>query len=70
MNKIAIIYSRLALSGLNQHTEAIKCYKKGIELDPNNQNFKTNLEIAEEKARTAGGTFLHNYKRGGFELLL
>ena len=57
MNKIAIIYFRLALSGLNQHTEAIKCYKKGIELDPSNQNFKTNLEIAEEKARTAGGMF-------------
>lgn len=41
----------LALSGLGMHAEAIESYRKAIELDPTNQNFRVNLEIAEEKAR-------------------
>ena len=49
---------RLALAGLNQHTAAIENYKRAIELDPNNDNFKTNLEIAEEKAASANNTGL------------
>lgn len=44
----------LALASLNDNRGAIENYKKAIELDPSNENFKTNLAIAEEKAKTQG----------------
>lgn len=45
--------SRLALASLNKHTEAAGYYKKALELDPNNDTYKTNLKIAEEKMETS-----------------
>ncbi|XP_037553806.1 small glutamine-rich tetratricopeptide repeat-containing protein alpha [Nematolebias whitei] len=43
----------LALSSLNKHAEAVGFYKKALELDPDNDTYKTNLKIAEEKMETS-----------------
>lgn len=42
----------LAYSCLNKYREARDAYKKALELDPNNEGFKNNLAIAEEKIRS------------------
>ncbi|XP_004714455.1 small glutamine-rich tetratricopeptide repeat-containing protein alpha [Echinops telfairi] len=51
----------LALSSLNKHAEAVTHYKKALELDPDNESYKSNLKIAELKLREApsptGATF-------------
>ncbi|XP_077573710.1 small glutamine-rich tetratricopeptide repeat-containing protein alpha [Stigmatopora nigra] len=39
----------LALTSLNKHTEAVTFYKKALELDPDNDSYKSNLKIAEDK---------------------
>ncbi|XP_019393848.1 PREDICTED: small glutamine-rich tetratricopeptide repeat-containing protein alpha isoform X2 [Crocodylus porosus] len=41
----------LALSSLSKHTEAVEYYKKALELDPDNDTYKSNLKIAEQKMR-------------------
>ncbi|XP_063259452.1 small glutamine-rich tetratricopeptide repeat-containing protein alpha isoform X2 [Prinia subflava] len=41
----------LALSSLNKHTEAVVYYKKALELDPENESYKSNLKIAEQKMK-------------------
>ena len=41
----------LALSSLNKHTEAVAYYKKALELDPDNETYKSNLKIAELKLK-------------------
>ncbi|TKS75228.1 Small glutamine-rich tetratricopeptide repeat-containing protein alpha [Collichthys lucidus] len=46
----------LALASLNKHTEAATYYKKALELDPDNDTYKTNLKIAEEKMETLSPT--------------
>ncbi|XP_053287352.1 small glutamine-rich tetratricopeptide repeat-containing protein alpha [Pleuronectes platessa] len=46
----------LALASLNKHTEAATFYKKALELDPDNDTYKTNLKIAEEKMDTSSPT--------------
>ncbi|KAF3690509.1 Small glutamine-rich tetratricopeptide repeat-containing protein alpha [Channa argus] len=46
----------LALASLNKHTEAVSYYKKALELDPDNDTYKTNLKIAEEKIETSSPT--------------
>ncbi|XP_010790313.1 small glutamine-rich tetratricopeptide repeat-containing protein alpha-like, partial [Notothenia coriiceps] len=46
----------LALASLNKHTEAGTYYKKALELDPDNDTYKTNLKIAEEKMETSSPT--------------
>lgn len=43
----------LALASLNKHTEAASYYKKALELDPDNDTYKANLKIAEEKMETS-----------------
>lgn len=46
----------LALASLNKHTEAVGYYKKALELDPDNDTYKSNLKIAEEKMETSSPT--------------
>ncbi|XP_075467526.1 small glutamine-rich tetratricopeptide repeat-containing protein alpha [Ascaphus truei] len=41
----------LALSSLNKHTEAVGFYQKALELDPDNETYKSNLKIAEQKMK-------------------
>nr|CAB3265685.1 RNA polymerase II-associated protein 3-like [Phallusia mammillata] len=47
-------YSRMGLtySKMEIYDEAIKCYEKALELDPNNEGYKKNMEIAQEKQKT------------------
>nr|XP_029489578.1 small glutamine-rich tetratricopeptide repeat-containing protein alpha-like [Oncorhynchus nerka] len=46
----------LALASLNKHTEAVGYYKKALELDPENDTYKSNLKIAEQKMETPSPT--------------
>merc|ERR1719193_2186569 len=46
----------LALASLNKHTEAVSYYKKALELDPDNDTYKSNLKIAEQKIETPSPT--------------
>lgn len=46
----------LALASLNKHAEAATFYKKALELDPDNDTYKSNLKIAEEKMETSSPT--------------
>ncbi|XP_076880881.1 small glutamine-rich tetratricopeptide repeat-containing protein alpha [Brachyhypopomus gauderio] len=41
----------LALASLNKHTEAVSYYRKALELDPDNETYKSNLKIAEQKLK-------------------
>ncbi|XP_064413964.1 small glutamine-rich tetratricopeptide repeat-containing protein beta isoform X2 [Latimeria chalumnae] len=43
----------LALTAMNKYTEAITYYKKALNLDPENDTYKSNLKIAEQKLREA-----------------
>lgn len=38
---------------MSKHTEAVVYYKKALELDPDNETYKSNLRIAELKLREA-----------------
>ncbi|KAJ3599934.1 hypothetical protein NHX12_033888 [Muraenolepis orangiensis] len=39
----------LALVSLNKHTAAVSFYQKALELDPDNESYRTNLKIAQQK---------------------
>lgn len=39
----------LAYASLNDHKRAKELYEKAIELDPQNDSYRNNLRIAEEK---------------------
>uniref|UniRef100_A0A8C9VWK5 Small glutamine-rich tetratricopeptide repeat-containing protein alpha n=1 Tax=Scleropages formosus TaxID=113540 RepID=A0A8C9VWK5_SCLFO len=41
----------LALASLNKHTDAVTYYKKALELDPENETYKSNLKIAEDRVK-------------------
>lgn len=41
----------LAYSSMEKHREAIECFKKALEIEPENESYKTNLALAEEKSR-------------------
>uniref|UniRef100_A0A803T4M4 Small glutamine-rich tetratricopeptide repeat-containing protein alpha n=1 Tax=Anolis carolinensis TaxID=28377 RepID=A0A803T4M4_ANOCA len=55
----------LALSSLNKLSEAVVYYQKALELDPENETYKSNLKVTEQKMKEApsptGGA-------GGFDL--
>lgn len=38
----------MAHAGLNQHEEAVNNYKKALELEPDNESYKTNLKLAQD----------------------
>lgn len=43
----------VALSCQNRYDQAVEAYKRAVELDPQNESYKGNLTIAEEKLREA-----------------
>lgn len=45
--------SRLALTAMNKYPEAISYFKKALVLDPENDTYKSNLKIAEQKQKEA-----------------
>jgi len=40
---------RIAYTALEDHESGYECYRKALELDPGNQSYQNNLEIAEQK---------------------
>lgn len=44
---------RLALTAMNKYPEAITYFKKALVLDPENDTYKSNLKIAEQKQKEA-----------------
>lgn len=51
--KYSKAYGRLGLAycGLERYVHAVECYKKAHELEPDNEGFKGNLELAREKVK-------------------
>lgn len=45
--------SSLALTATNKYPEAISYFKKALVLDPENDTYKSNLKIAEQKQKEA-----------------
>ena len=43
----------LALTAMNKYPEAISFFKKALVLDPDNDTYKSNLKIAEQKQKEA-----------------
>ena len=41
----------LANSSLEKHKEAVENFKKALEMEPDNESYKSNLQIAEDKVR-------------------
>ena len=46
----------LAYSCVDKHKEAIDCFKRAIELEPENESYRSNLKLAQDKLNAAGGT--------------
>ncbi|XP_032064453.1 small glutamine-rich tetratricopeptide repeat-containing protein alpha isoform X1 [Thamnophis elegans] len=55
----------LALSSLNKLSEAIFYYRKALELDPENETYKSNLKVTEQKMKEAPSP---TGSAGGFDL--
>ncbi|MEE6458401.1 hypothetical protein FKM82_000280 [Ascaphus truei] len=51
--KYSKAYGRMgrALTAMNKYKEAISSYQKALDLDPENESYKSNLKIAEQKLR-------------------
>lgn len=47
------VLSSLALTAMNKYPEAISYFKKALVLDPENDTYKSNLKIAEQKQKEA-----------------
>lgn len=45
--------SSLALTAMNKYPEAVSYFKKALVLDPENDTYKSNLKIAEQKQKEA-----------------
>jgi tetratricopeptide (TPR) repeat protein len=41
----------LAYSSVEKHKEAVDCFKKALELEPDNESYKSNLQLAQEKVK-------------------
>ncbi|KAL1783082.1 small glutamine-rich tetratricopeptide repeat-containing protein beta [Sigmodon hispidus] len=52
-SKYSKAYGRmgLALTAMNKFEEAVTSYQKALDLDPENDSYKSNLKIAEQKLR-------------------
>merc|ERR1712012_1502189 len=70
-------YGRMGLahSSLNKHREAVENFKKALELEPDNESYKSNLQIAEDKVKSGvapsgvmGGMFPGMGGPGGMDL--
>ena len=44
----------LAYSSMNNHVKAKECYEMALYLDPDNESYKSNLTIANEKINSEG----------------
>merc|ERR1712079_707167 len=62
-------------SSLEKHREAVENFKKALELEPDNESYKSNLQIAEDKVKSGvapsggmGGMFPGMGGPGGMDL--
>merc|ERR1719270_345804 len=44
----------LAYTCIHKHKEAVDCFKKAIEVEPDNESYQSNLKLAEDKLATSG----------------
>ena len=44
----------LAYSSVEKHKEAVDCFKKAIEIEPENESYRSNLKLAEERLVAVG----------------
>lgn len=51
LSRISLFHIRLALTSVNKYEEAVTSYQKALDLDPENDSYKSNLKIAEQKLR-------------------
>lgn len=49
--RVSLFHIRLALTSVNKYEEAVTSYQKALDLDPENDSYKSNLKIAEQKLR-------------------
>ena len=42
----------MSFSSLEKHREAVENFKKALELEPDNESYKSNLQIAEDKVKS------------------
>ena len=54
LKRLVFLFSRLAYSSVNKHKEAVESFQKAVELEPANESYKTNLQLAEEKLAQTG----------------
>lgn len=47
---------RSAYFSLGQHEEAQRAYAKASELEPDNESYRNNLQLAQEKSAAASGS--------------
>ena len=40
----------LAYSSVDRHKEAVECFEEALKLEPDNESYKTNLDLAKEKS--------------------
>lgn len=53
---LSTAYGRLGLaySKMNRHEEAINAYKRALEIEPDNQDYKNNLEVTSQRLEERG----------------
>jgi len=56
----------LAYACVEKHKEAIDCFKKAIDLEPDNESYKSNMKLAQDKLSAAGGISTGPQMPGGF----
>jgi len=62
-------YGRLGLaySSIEKHKEAVDCFQKAIEIEPDNEGYKSNLKLAQERLQSVGSPGQIN-AMGGLDL--
>jgi tetratricopeptide (TPR) repeat protein len=60
----------VALSCQNRYDHAVEAYKQALEIDPNNESYKQNLSIAENKLAEAQAAMGGNAQVGVIRVLL
>lgn len=56
----------LAYSNVDKHKEATDCFEKALQLEPDNESYKTNLQMAKEKLASAGSPGAGNIMDSAF----
>ncbi len=51
----------LAYSSVEKHKEAVDCFKKAIEIEPENESYRSNLKLAEDRLQSIGSPGQSNF---------